>query len=133
MHTKAFASGAGVKKIQTPANAGAAQTLSSHTLNALVHLLKKQGISGITLWMEEDKEVEQVVYHLEAGNRQYLSNDIRNCILNASGEMPTKKCSKCTREKPLDLFPHNRLTFDGRGNYCNLCNRRTGSRRKVPA
>lgn len=134
MHTKAFASGAGVKKIHTPLNPSAARTLSVHTINALVKLLRKQGVTGITLWLEEDEEVEQLVYHLEAGHEQFISSDVSSCILNAVGEMPLKQCGgPCGQEKPLDLFPRNAASGDGRGWYCNVCNRKISARQKVTA
>lgn len=134
MQTKAFASGTGVKKIHTPLNPSAARTLSVHTLSALVKLLRKQGLSGITLWLEQDEEVEQLVYHLEAGHEQFISSDVMSCILNAAGEMPFKQCAgPCGEQKPLDLFPHNSASGDGRGYYCNVCNRRVSARQKVTA
>jgi hypothetical protein len=32
-----------------------------------------------------------------------------------------KRCTKCGVEKPLDDFPRNKLTRDGRGSWCKAC------------
>ena len=32
-----------------------------------------------------------------------------------------KRCTKCQREKPLEDFPKNKATKDGRGSWCRAC------------
>ncbi len=35
----------------------------------------------------------------------------------------TKRCSRCGEEKPLEVFPHDRASPDGRFTYCLACKR----------
>lgn len=120
MQPKVSSSPSGVKKIHYPSTG---MTLCNNTISALVRILAAQGTHGINIWREYDKEVEQTIYHCEVGSYQFQSHDLMCCILQAGGESPMKRCSRCTKDKPLDCFPENNSSHDGHGYYCNLCNR----------
>ncbi len=42
-----------------------------------------------------------------------------------------KRCPSCGRTKPLDEFPNNRATKDGKATYCRPCHNRITRRNKV--
>ena len=44
--------------------------------------------------------------------------------------IPTKRCSKCGEEKPLDDFGGNRTTKDGKQRWCKACMNKATSRAK---
>ena len=43
----------------------------------------------------------------------------------------SKRCPSCGEHKPIDEFPRNRSTRDGRGAYCKPCHNRQGRENKI--
>lgn len=123
MQTKVSVSGTGVKKIYTPRNPTAIHTVSAHTISALVRILRKQGVCGVHVWLEIDEDINEEVFHVEVGREQHIGYDLMSCILKAADEMPHKRCGNCGEDTQLNLFPRNKKSPDGRGSYCNICNR----------
>ena len=37
------------------------------------------------------------------------------------GDLPVKRCTHCGEEKPLDAFPRDRTSPDGRSRWCKTC------------